>query len=128
MSVEYTYTIESVDAESNTMTIKYESTGLATHMISAHIPESSETLLDAIEMYAPQYQWRFETADRLSVSEGVTGVVPVPVMPEETWEDKRIAEYPPITEYIDGVVKGDNAQVQAYIDACLAVKAKYPKS
>lgn len=128
MSVEYTYTIESVDAESNTMTIKYESTGLATHMISAHIPESSETLLDAIEMYAPQYQWRFETAGRLSVSEGVTGVVPVPVIPEETWEDKRIAEYPPITEYIDGVVKGDNAQVQAYIDACLAVKAKYPKS
>lgn len=39
----------------------------------------------------------------------------------------RAAEYPPITDYIDGVVKGDSAQVQAYIDACLAVKAKYPK-
>jgi len=39
----------------------------------------------------------------------------------------RAAEYPPITDYIDGVVKGDQAQVQAYIDACLAVKAKYPK-
>jgi hypothetical protein len=25
------------------------------------------------------------------------------------------------------VVKGDQVQVQAYIDACLAVKAKYPK-
>ena len=40
---------------------------------------------------------------------------------------KRAAEYPPITDYIDGVVKSDTAQVQAYIDACLAVKAKYPK-
>jgi len=40
---------------------------------------------------------------------------------------KRAAEYPPITDYIDGIVKGDQAQVQAYIDACLAVKAKYPK-
>jgi hypothetical protein len=40
---------------------------------------------------------------------------------------KRAAEYPPITDYIDGVVKGDQAQVQTYIDACLAVKAKYPK-
>ena len=40
---------------------------------------------------------------------------------------KRAAEYPPITDYIDGVVKGDQAQIQAYIDACLAVKAKYPK-
>lgn len=39
----------------------------------------------------------------------------------------RAKEYPPITEYIDGVVKGDSAQVQKYIDECLAVKAKYPK-
>ena len=39
----------------------------------------------------------------------------------------RAAEYPPITNYIDGIVKGDQAQVQTYIDACLAVKAKYPK-
>ena len=39
----------------------------------------------------------------------------------------RLNEYPPITDYIDGVVKGDQEQIQAYIDACLAVKAKYPK-
>lgn len=43
------------------------------------------------------------------------------------YQRNRAAEYPPITDYIDGVVKGDQAQVQAYIDACLAVKAKYPK-
>jgi hypothetical protein len=40
---------------------------------------------------------------------------------------KRAAEYPPYTDYLDGIVKGDNAQVQAYIDACNAVKNKYPK-
>jgi len=40
---------------------------------------------------------------------------------------KRAAEYPPITDYLDGIVKGDTEQVQDYIDACLAVKAKYPK-
>jgi hypothetical protein len=39
----------------------------------------------------------------------------------------RAPEYPPITDYIDGVVKGDKAQVDAYIAACKAVKAKYPK-
>jgi hypothetical protein len=39
----------------------------------------------------------------------------------------RRREYPPITDYLDGIVKGDQAQVQAYIDACLAVKAQYPK-
>jgi hypothetical protein len=43
------------------------------------------------------------------------------------YQRDRAVEYPPITDYIDGIVKGDQAQVQAYIDACLAVKAKYPK-
>ena len=40
---------------------------------------------------------------------------------------QRAAEYPPITDYLDGVVKGDQAQIQKYIADCLAVKAKYPK-
>jgi hypothetical protein len=40
---------------------------------------------------------------------------------------KRQAEYPSFIDYLDGVVKGDQAQVQKYIDDCLAVKAKYPK-
>jgi hypothetical protein len=40
----------------------------------------------------------------------------------------RQKEYPPVTDYLDAVVKGDQAQMQAYIDACLAVKDKYPKA
>lgn len=43
------------------------------------------------------------------------------------YQDKRRAEYPPVTDYLDGIVKGDAAQVQKYINDCLAVKAKYPK-
>jgi hypothetical protein len=39
----------------------------------------------------------------------------------------RAAEYPSINEYIDGVVKGDQAQIDKYIADCLAIKAKYPK-
>jgi hypothetical protein len=39
----------------------------------------------------------------------------------------RALEYPPFTDYLDGVVKGNQLQIQQYIDACLAVKAKYPK-
>lgn len=45
----------------------------------------------------------------------------------EEYKEKRRKEYPPMADYLDGIVKGDTAQVQAYIDACLAVKAKYPK-
>lgn len=43
------------------------------------------------------------------------------------YQRKRAAEYPPMADYLDGIVKNNHAQVQAYIDACLAVKAKYPK-
>ena len=39
----------------------------------------------------------------------------------------RAPEYPPITDYLDGIAKSDKAQVDAYVAACKAVKAKYPK-
>jgi hypothetical protein len=39
----------------------------------------------------------------------------------------RKEEYPDFSEYLDGLVKGDTEQMQAYIDKCLEVKAKYPK-
>jgi hypothetical protein len=45
----------------------------------------------------------------------------------EAYKEKRAMEYPSFIEYLDGVVKGDQAQIQAYIDACQAVKNKYPK-
>jgi hypothetical protein len=51
---------------------------------------------------------------------------------QQEWENTeyqrlRAKEYPDFKEYLDGIVKGDTEQMQAYIDACLAVKAKYPK-
>jgi hypothetical protein len=45
----------------------------------------------------------------------------------EAYKALRAQEYPSFIEYLDGIVKGDQAQIQAYIDACQAVKAKYPK-
>jgi hypothetical protein len=45
----------------------------------------------------------------------------------EAYKAKRQAEYPPITDYLDGMVKGDQAQIDKYIADCQAVKAKYPK-
>jgi hypothetical protein len=40
---------------------------------------------------------------------------------------KRQAEYPPMTDYLDGIAKGDQVQINKYIADCQAVKAKYPK-
>jgi hypothetical protein len=55
-------------------------------------------------------------------------VIEEPPTPELTYADLRRAEYPPIADYIDGVVKGNQAQIDTYIEACLAVKVKYPKA
>ena len=51
---------------------------------------------------------------------------------QKEWEDTeyqrlRAKEYPDFKEYLDGIVKGNQEQIQAYIDACIAVKVKYPK-
>lgn len=61
-----------------------------------------------------------------------------PVVPVPTYDQLRVAEYPPYTEYLDAQVKlgsGDLAlategqrQLDAYVSACLAVKEKYPKA
>jgi hypothetical protein len=44
-----------------------------------------------------------------------------------TYQELRAKEYPSMCDYLDGIVKGDTAQVQKYIDDCKAVKLKYPK-
>lgn len=59
------------------------------------------------------------------------------IEPEKSYAEKRAAEYPPITEYLDAIVKinsGDETliadgqkQLNFYYQACLEVKARYPK-
>jgi len=44
------------------------------------------------------------------------------------YKAKRAAEYPDFRDYLDGIVKGDQEQIAAYIAACQAVKTKYPKA
>ena len=48
-------------------------------------------------------------------------------IPDPTYQENRVAEYPPVADYLDGIVKADDLQVQKYIDDCQAVKDKYPK-
>ena len=43
------------------------------------------------------------------------------------YQRDRANEYPDFKDYLDGIVKGDQPQIDKYIADCLAVKAKYPK-
>ena len=58
---------------------------------------------------------------------------------EKLWAEKQVelaktkyqrdrkAEYPPATDYLDGIVKGDQVQIDKYVSDCLAIKEKFPK-
>lgn len=50
-----------------------------------------------------------------------------PPHPAPTYAELRARAYPPITDYLDGLVKGDQDQVEKYIEACRQVKLRYPK-
>ena len=43
------------------------------------------------------------------------------------YKSKRQAEYPPMTDYLDAIVKNDQQAIDEYIATCKMVKAKYPK-
>ena len=43
------------------------------------------------------------------------------------YKELRTAEYPPMEDYLDAIVKGDIEAEEEYKRKCLDVKAKYPK-
>lgn len=71
------------------------------------------------------YQFQDDAPNELYAH--LTSCAPQLPVDNRTYADKRRAEYPPMEDYLDAVVKGDSAGQQTYINACLAVKAKYPK-
>lgn len=70
-----------------------------------------------------------EQGNRVECIDDVLVLIPNEIPDNSAIEYKtlRAREYPPITDYIDGVVKGDQEQIDNYIARCLEVKAKYPK-
>ena len=44
-----------------------------------------------------------------------------------TISDIRKNAYPPMTNYLDAIVKNDTEALQVYLNACIAVKEKYTK-
>jgi hypothetical protein len=83
---------------------------------------------DAVEVTQQEYEALFTGQDEgKQIVPDSNGRPMLVEPPPPTYDRLRAAEYPPIMDYLDGVVKGDQAQIDTYIAACLAVKAKYPK-
>lgn len=73
-------------------------------------------------------QWMDETQTMPSKREVLAEVERLKLEQQRTeYQRLRAKEYPPVTDYLDAVVKGDQEQIDRYIAECLAVKAKYPK-
>ena len=64
------------------------------------------------------YDFIFRQAWGLTINEEII---------QRTISTLRAEAYPPMADYLDGIVKSDQAQIDKYIADCLAVKAKYPK-
>jgi len=94
----------------------------------------------AITNLSPNAKWRLEGADYANI-EWLSNDIPKPTKEEldaeiarlqaealaNAYKYARAKEYPPMTDYLDAIVKNDQAQIDKYIADCLAVKAKYPK-
>ena len=83
-------------------------------------PDNSLHFLESVE-----YEYLLPEGSVAITDEEAEALRPQPA--ELTYAQKRAAEYPPITDYLDGIAKGDQTQIDKYIADCLAVKAKYPK-
>ena len=46
---------------------------------------------------------------------------------KKKWIMRRQMAYPPVTDWLDGMVKGDQTQMDKYVADCLAVKDRFPK-
>ena len=75
MSIQYTYTIESIDTAARCMVVVYEAQGRATQHISTRIPFEDEALEDVIAMFSPVPYWEAQVRPLSTPVVGASGVV-----------------------------------------------------
>lgn len=92
---------------------------------------------DALQSLRPKAQWVLRGDELEWLDQNQTQPTDAEIQAEvarlqaeydaKQYQRDRATEYPDFKDYLDGIVKGDQAQIDAYIAACQAVKAKYPK-
>jgi hypothetical protein len=98
------------------------------------------SIAEALQSIRPGSQWTLR-GDEYSGIEWISEDIDCPTEKEVNDEIARLQdawnlteysrlrakEYPDFRDYLDGIVKSDQDQIDAYIAACQAVKDKYPK-
>jgi len=75
----------------------------------------------------PQYDEEGNEIEQAPLQQKEVTPAQIAAFRREHYRELRAAHYPPPADYLDGVVKGDAEQMGAYVEACLAVKARFPK-
>ena len=102
---------------------------------------ATATLVDALESKWAGTKWSCADALYSKLDWKDDNVVPKPTEEEvnaeiarlqteydaQDYARKRKEEYPDIYDYMDGIVKDDQTQIDKYISDSQAVKDKYPK-
>ena len=95
------------------------------------------TLTQAIIALRPEVDFSNSDGTLRGIRWDTPGVVPPTqaqvdaAMAVIEYQEKRRSEYPPLADLADAIVKqptDGGAPLDAYREACLAVKAKYPKT
>lgn len=87
----------------------------------------SEKIDDSYIEYRAVKELNFPYSKVVTTGEIVDGVYVHTIKSIDDYQIKRAMEYPPLVDYVDGIVKGDQEQIDNYLAACKAVKLKYPK-
>lgn len=89
---------------------------------------------------SPLVEWNIAKLGPKPSQARIEAAIPLALAQEaaNAYKIQRAAEYPPMTDYLDAQMKKASAdaavrlagiaQEQAYVSACAAVKAKWPKS
>ncbi len=76
----------------------------------------------------PELNYTAEELEEIEIPDSeLYAIVENKIISSMSYSDRRKAEYPPATDYLDGIVKGDQTQIDKYISDCLAIKEKFPK-
>lgn len=89
--------------DSNNRVFAYNSDGSQDHLIGNKTPITTE---EAAELATAVQQQHWDSED---------------------YYRKRLYSYPPLGDFVDAWVKGDDSALEEYRQKCLEVKAKYPK-
>jgi len=99
MSIQYKFTVVSVDQAARCMEIVYEAEGHQTMHIGARLPYAGESVEMIVRMYEPVQFWLSQLAEVIVPEVGASGVlapIPTPALAEDTEVEEDFDTFPRI--------------------------------